>query len=82
MQREKQAPCKEPNAGLDPRLRGHALSQRPAAQLLSHPGVPECLGFKFSICGYTVLYFICLFHKALLSTYYMPHPGLDVIQES
>ena len=32
-QREKQAPCKEPNAGLNPRPRDHSLSQR---QMLNH----------------------------------------------
>ena len=38
-QKEKQAPCREPDVGLDPGSRDHALGWR-QTQLLSHPGVP------------------------------------------
>ena len=40
-QREKQAPCGEPDAGLDPRTPGSCLEPKADAHLLSHPGVPE-----------------------------------------
>ena len=40
-QREKkQAPCKEPDVGLDPRNPGLGPEPKGDAQLLSHPGVP------------------------------------------
>ena len=39
-QREKQAPCKEPDVGLDPRTPGSHPGPKADAQLLSHPGVP------------------------------------------
>ena len=43
-QREKQAPRKEPDMGLDPRTTGSRPEPKADAQLLSHPGVPS-LGF-------------------------------------
>ena len=39
-QRKKQAPCKEPNAGLDPRSPGSRPGLKAGAKLLSHPDVP------------------------------------------
>ena len=39
-QREKQAPCKEPSAGLDPRAQGSGSEPKADAQPLSHPGIP------------------------------------------
>ena len=39
-QREKQAPYREPNAGLDPRTLGSQPEPKAAAQPLSHPGIP------------------------------------------
>ena len=39
-QREKQAPCREPDAGLEPRTPGSRPEPKADAQLLSHPGVP------------------------------------------
>ena len=39
-QREKQAPCREPDAGLDPRTPGSCPEPKADAQLLSHPGAP------------------------------------------
>ena len=41
-QREKQAPCREPNAELDPRTPGSHPEPKADAQPLSHPGVPIC----------------------------------------
>ena len=38
-QKEKQAPCGEPDAGLDPRTPGSRPEQKVDAQPLSHPGV-------------------------------------------
>ena len=43
-QREKQAPCGEPDAGLDLRTPGSCPEQKADAQPLSHRGVP-CLQF-------------------------------------
>ena len=39
-QREKQAPCRNPDVGLDPRIPGLHLEPKADAQALSHPGVP------------------------------------------
>ena len=39
-QREKQAPCREPNAGLDPRTLGSRPEPKAAPQPLSPPAVP------------------------------------------
>ena len=39
-QREKQAPCREPDAGLDPRTPGSWPEPEVQAQPWSHPGVP------------------------------------------
>ena len=41
-QGEKQAPCREPDAGLDPRIPRSRPEPKADAQPLSHPGVP-CL---------------------------------------
>ena len=41
-QREKQAPCREPDEGLHPRTPGSYPVLKADAQLVSHPGVP-CL---------------------------------------
>ena len=40
-QREKQAPCREPYAGLDPRTPGSHPEPKADAQPLSHPGAPD-----------------------------------------
>ena len=39
-QREKQAPCREPDAGLNPRTPGSRPEPKADAQPLSHPGAP------------------------------------------
>ena len=39
-QREKQAPCEEPNAGLDPRTPESPSEPKEDIQPLGHPGVP------------------------------------------
>ena len=44
-QREKQAPCREPNAGLDPRIPGSHPEPKADAQPLSPPGVPGMCHF-------------------------------------
>ena len=38
--REKQAPCKKPDAGLDPRTPGSCPKLKADAQPLNHPGPP------------------------------------------
>ena len=40
-QREKQAPCREPNAELDPRSPGSHPGPKAGAKPLSHPGIPR-----------------------------------------
>ena len=40
-QREKQAPCREPDVGLDPRSPGSRPEPKADAQPLSHSGVPQ-----------------------------------------
>lgn len=40
-QREKQAPCREPDAGLDPRTPGSHCGLKAGAKPLSHPGSPN-----------------------------------------
>ena len=39
-QREKQAPCREPDVGLKPRTPGSCPGPKVDTQPLSHPGVP------------------------------------------
>ena len=45
-QREKWAPCREPDVGLDPRTLGSYPEPKADAQPLSHPGIPENIFFK------------------------------------
>ena len=40
-QREKQAPCREPDIGLNPRTLGSRPELKADPQLLSHSGVPK-----------------------------------------
>ena len=39
-QREKQAPCREPDVGLNPRTPGSHPGAKASAKPLSHPGIP------------------------------------------
>ena len=43
-QKEKQAPCGKPDAGLDPRTPGSRPEPQVDAQPLSNPGVPPTMG--------------------------------------
>ena len=40
-QREKQAPCREPDEGLDPMTPGSRHDPKASAKPLSHPGIPS-----------------------------------------
>ena len=40
-QREKQAPCRKPDVGLDPRTPGPYPELKAEAEPLSHPGIPS-----------------------------------------
>ena len=40
-QREKQAPCREPDVGLNPSTPGSRPEQKADAQPLSHPSIPK-----------------------------------------
>ena len=46
-QKEKQAPCREPDVGLDPRSLGPHPGPKADAQPLSHPGIPRSQVFKY-----------------------------------
>ena len=45
-QREKQAPCGEPDVGLDPRTPGSQPEPEADVQPLSHPGAPKSDFFR------------------------------------
>ena len=47
-QREKQAPCREPDVRLDPRTPGSQPEPKADAQPLSHPGIPRELIFLYN----------------------------------
>ena len=57
-QREKQAPCREPNIGLDPETPGSRPGPKAGAKLLSHPGIPLNDGFKGCLWYLPILYTI------------------------
>ena len=40
-ERHRQAPCREPDAGLDPGTPGSCPGLKVGAELLSHPGIPS-----------------------------------------
>ena len=44
-QRDKQAPCREPDVGLNPGTPGSLPEPKADAQQLSHPGVPVSANF-------------------------------------
>ena len=52
--RQREAPCGEPNVGLDPRTPGSRPGLKVDAQLLSHPGVPTFFIFKQTVRLYVV----------------------------
>ena len=56
-QRKKQAPCGEPNVGLDPRTAESQPEPKVDTQPLSHPAVPESDldGFTHPVSGNTKL---------------------------
>ena len=45
-QREKQAPCREPDVGLNPGMPGSCPGPKAGAKLLSHPGISPSTGLK------------------------------------
>ena len=49
-QREKQAPCREPHLGLDPRTPGLHPELKADAQPLSHPRVPRIESLNWNDC--------------------------------
>ena len=44
-EREKQAPCREPDVGLDPETPGSLPEPKADAQPLSYPGIPNIYNF-------------------------------------
>ena len=53
-ERKKQAPCREPHAGLDPGIPGSCPGPKAGAKPLSHPGIPRTPGFS-PVCLYSCL---------------------------
>ena len=49
---EKQAPCREPNVGLNPRTPGSHPGLKAGAKLLSHPGIPKLNFILANLCPY------------------------------
>ena len=45
-QREKQAPCGEPDVGLDPGTPESRPGPKAGTKLLSHPGIPPSISIK------------------------------------
>ena len=45
-ERQKQVPCREPDAGLDPGIPGPHLEPKAGAKPLSHPGIPTTNKFN------------------------------------
>ena len=54
-QRKKQAPCREPDVGLDPRSPRSGPGLMADAKPLSHPGIPH---FRFNIANLHCLVFL------------------------
>ena len=53
-EREKQAPCGKPDAGLDPRISGSCPEPKADGQPLSHPGIPRAevlKGIVAAVCS-------------------------------
>ena len=63
-QREKQAPCKEPDAGLDPETSGSHPGPKVGVKLLSHPGIPKMVPSLYSLAPPRLL---VLLRKELVS---------------
>ena len=57
-QREKQAPCREPNVELDPRTSGSFPGPKAGAQPLSHPGVPVLMILFIYLKKYFIYFFM------------------------
>ena len=71
-QREKQAPCKKPSAGLNPGSPGSRPEPKADAQLLSHPGVPpiSVLNCKYMPFNSIKMSFLCnavLLHCSIIN---------------
>ena len=58
-QREKQAACRKPDAGLDPRTLGSQLEPKADALRLNHPGTSVSFDFK-SKCNFNHVIFYWL----------------------
>ena len=48
-QKKKQAPCRKPEVGLDPRTPGSHPGPKAGTKPLSHPGIPHTIQFKTEI---------------------------------
>ena len=51
MREEKQAPCREPDVGLDPGTPGSLPEPKADSQPLSHPGIPNIMISKKYVFG-------------------------------
>ena len=62
-QREKQAPCREPDVGFDPRPPGSCPGPKAGAKPLRHPGIPNYTILCLTLFYYFLNDFIYLFMR-------------------
>ena len=72
--REKQAPCQEPDAGLDPETPGLCPGPKAGAKPLSHPGIPHGFAFMGSACWWSPLVLIFEFYLKVIIEFWPPGP--------
>ena len=78
---EREAPCWEPNVGLDPRNLGSRPEPKADAQLLNHPRVPkdECLDSNSKLKGEALFLLLMLLHQ--LKCHGIRHMIIDYVQD-
>ena len=72
-QREKQAPCREPDVGLDPRTPGSCPGLKAGVKPLSHPGIPFPEVSILEQSPGEVVYSSCLPDACVENTYLRPY---------
>ena len=72
-QKEKQAPCGEPDVGLHTRTPGSRPEPKASAQSLSHPGIPYFIILFYFILFYFILFYILFYYFLFLKIYLFIH---------
>ena len=67
VQREKQAPHKEPDVELDPGTPGSGSGPKAGAKLLSHPGIPRTIFIRYRILNEILLPIVQKYHPTSYS---------------